>query len=403
MTEQRQHDDSKAAADQPSSTTDEAQLSAAGGDGSADQSARGRRSGPLAWIALLLALAAISLASHSFWSNWMDSESGEESSASMAQLEALTDRMERERSAAMQRVRGDLDRLADEFEDAGPATAALSERIDRLGTRVERLQGEQNTELGGVRSRLDDLETEVGRRLELFEQRISNIDSGLDRADRELATRLLLIEVDSLFAIAQDQLAVSAEPAAARRAWARGMQRLERLEGGQFRDLKEQARHEFELVEAFRPPDSTANVERLYRLAAEVGQWPGTASRSEPADASGDGTGWRARIGRVFDNLVKVENVDRAYIGPAEFDFAREQIRTTLQTAALALVRSRPDLAQPLIAEAADRIRHVFDADAAEVAGALEWLEGVAGDERIEPPSLEASRAEIARLLGGMR
>ena len=123
----------------------------------------------------------------------------------------------------------------------------------------------------------------------------------------------------------------------------------------------------------------------------------------QPTEPASD-EGWRARLGRVVGSLVRVESVDREFLGPDEVDLARERVRSTLQTAALAMARSRPDLARGLIGEATEAVQRVFDTDATNVSEALSRLEDIASStDRVEPPELADSRAEISRLLGGMR
>lgn len=424
MTNQTEHDDPRASAGDDASASDKGGIATQKADpaeGAASHSpetekekgkrkGQGKGSGSVAWIALLLALVSMGLASFPFWSGWTDL--GLDSGPSVAEVEALAGRVqsiEQEADAAIEEVRAGLAQLAADLKNSEEAsrsgTAALAERVEQVSARIERLQGEHNTSLGGLRSRIEELETEIGRQFEKFELRLSDLGGDLDRADQELAARLLLIEVDSLFAVAQDQLAVLADADAARQAWARGMERLAALDGARFRDLKQQARSDFERLQAFDAPDIPRRVDRLYALAAEVEEWPAISGASEgPGVADADDEGWGARLGAVFGDLVKVESTDRQHLAPAAIDLARDQVATTLQTAALALVRSRRDLVARLAEEAIAQIERVFDPQSQAVSGALAWLEEMAaGDQFPEPPVLTASRAEISSLLEGMR
>lgn len=389
----------------------------ADGQVSRDDRVRSGRAGPLAWLAMLVALAALALASYPFWSHWLMPGSAEQTGPSTSDFEQLSDRVEsigRESLTGIEALRQTLDQLSSEFEtDAqGPDADVLvdrieqlSDRIDQLSTRLERLQGERNTELGGLRSRQEDLEAEVGRRLEQFELRLSNVGSNLDRADHDLATRLLLMEVDSLFAIAQNHLEISGEAGVAVQAWERAMGRLTALDGAEFESLKETARREFSRLQDYRPPDLGMQVDQLFGMADSVADWP--VKTIQPGQSPADGEpekGWRARLARVAGSLIRVESVDREFMGPGEIDLARERVRGLLQTAASALARSRPDLARGLISEAEDAVREIFETDAASVSAALARLEEITSNaDRVQPPELADSRAEIARLLGEMR
>ena len=371
---------------------------------------RRARSGPLVWLTMLVALVALGLASYPFWAHWLQPGAAEPAGPSASEFERLAGRVDtiRQDSAAeIATMREQLEELSSAFEaDAqGPAAGDLADRIDQLSVRLERLQGERNTAIGGLRTRLEDLESEVGRRLEQFELRLSNVGSNLDRADRDLATRLLLMEVDSLFAIAQNHLMAGGDAGVALQAWERAMSRMAALDGVEFEGLKEAARREFSQLQAYSPPDLSLQMDRLFEMADSVAEWP--ANTIQPGSRSvepGSDEGWRARLGRGVGGLVRVESVDREFLGPDEVDMARERVRGMLQTAALAIARSRPELARKVIGQAVDAAKSVFDSDAASVAEAVGRLEEIAANVgRVELPELGDSRAEISRLLGGMR
>jgi|GEM_PF-1969919 len=375
-----------------------------------DHRIRSRRSGPLVWVALLVALASLGLVSYPHVSNWLNPHTAEQNGPSDSEFERLAGRVDAIRQdsvAELEDLRDELDKLSSDFEAEaqGPDASVLAERIDQLSARLERLQGERNTDLGGLRTRLEGLESEVGRRLEQFELRLSNVGSNLDRADHDLATRLLLMEVDSLFAIAQNHLVSNGGGDVALEAWDRATTRLTALDGAEFKGLKETARREFEQLQEYRPQDLGAQIEQLFGMADSVAEWPvNTIQPGQQAADAGSDEGWRARLGQVVGSLVRVESVDREFLGPDEIDMARDRVRSTLQTAALAIARSRPDVARGLIGEAADAVRRVFDIDATNVSEALRRLEALASSiDRVEPPELADSRAEISRLLGDLR
>lgn len=374
----------------------------------------GSRSGLLVWLALVLALAAIALSSYPFWSAWQKPVSPGPTGPSSSEFETLAGRVEALRDdseAAAADLRSEIERLAAKIDAGlrGPSSDELVDRIDQLSIRLERSQGERNTALSGLRSRLADLESEVGRRLEQFDLKLSNTGRNLDQANNDTASRLQLMGIDSLFAIAQDHLAVTANAAAARKAWVRATERLAGLEGAEFERLKAASRRELRVLRAYNPPDTEAWVQRLFQIADEVVQWP--PKNAQPADPPADqpaepeaNEGWRERMGRIFGKLVTIESVDREFVGPAEIDRARERVRTALRAAALALLRHHPALASRLVNEAEKVAREAFDPDSARVKNALDWLENFSKDaDSPEPPMLTESRAEISRLLGELR
>ena len=377
----------------------------------AERTRRRGRPGAVAWLALVLAVGAIGLASQPYWYEWAGGEREaagvtEAATPSAEEFKALSDRVERidrriqETAAELGQA---LENLKGEVEATGPVAQALSDRVDEIDRRLERLQGQHNTRQAGLRSRIEDLEEQVGRRLEQFELRLDDVGTDLDQTEHDLATRLRLVEIDSLFAFAQDQLAVSGDVRAARTAWQRGLERLTALQEAEFRTLKETARREFDKLQAFRPPDLAARLDRIYAIAGEVEQWPARSGQGQrqtgPEDSSG---GWRDRLGALLDDLVQVESIDDDFVTPLAVDRAREQVRITLEAAALSLVRTDNDTARRLIQRALASVKRTFDTDAAGVEEAVTWLADLAAPDGQpgRPPSLEDSRAEITRLLG---
>ena len=386
-------------------------------------------SGAIAWVALLLAAIAAGLATQPHWDQLFagaDKKAAETARPAMEQFRSLADRLEdtaetaEQNAQTLEQLSQNLAELETELRTALNDRPAKDfyERAEQLAARLERLEGQFNTRLGGVRGRVEDLEEQVGRRLEQFELRLADFGAGLDRADRDLATRMRLVEVDSLFALAQDQLAVSGNVAVARRAWQRGLERLAVLQDAEFTELKKIARQEFERLEGFRPPDTAADVERLYTIVDAIGEWPAAYSQVDDSSQADDSSqtqarqdsetpsaGWRDRLGGVFDELVTIESVDRDHFSPAEVDLVRERLQSTLQAAAVALVRADQDTARRLIERVLARAERGFDSDAGPVEESLQWLSRLAArdDDDIRPPSLEDSRAEIARLLGRVR
>jgi len=416
MSEHQEQDDSRPVEAEDDAVEDAATDSDDASKQSAATGARRKSAGVVAWLALLLAVAAAGLAGQPYWQRWVGEESDRAAAPATptaAEFRSLADRVESIDGAGRQAVQELRDGMADleaelaaglETETAPPP--GLVQRLERLEARIERVQGEQNASLGAIRSRVEDLEEQVGRRLEQFDLRLDDVGLASDRAAGDLATRVRLVEVDSLFALAQDQLAVSASVDAARSAWQRGLERLAALEAPQFDDLKRTARREFEQLRAFDKPDTNARVDRIFAIVSDIDQWPAASGRAQPERASASSsTGWRRRLGSVFDELVTIESVDDQHLSQAEVDLERVQLRATLQSAALALVRADYAMARGLVEQALRSASRAFDTDSPRVEEAIAWLSDLAAQpgpgQRL--PQLEDSRAEIARLLESLR
>src|SRR6056297_4132776 len=149
------------------------------------------RTSPLVWLALLVASAALALASYPFWTDWLaEPDAVQESGPSASDFQRLVERVDtlgRDSSAKLEKLGAELDRLSSDLapDAQGPDVGALVERVDQLSSRLDRLQGERNTALSGLRARVEEAESEVGSRLEQFERRLESVGSDLDQADRD--------------------------------------------------------------------------------------------------------------------------------------------------------------------------------------------------------------------------
>lgn len=368
----------------------------------------------IAWLALLLALAALVLAARPYWPERFRPAAVDTSPLQerIVNLEQTLAEVRRQARSARQDLAGRIDgleqrlaSLAERIDTLQPDTSGIENRFDALDRKIGELEGERNSALAALRARVADVESRVGGQLEQFRGRLDEMGANLDQADRELAARLRLIEADSLLAIAGDRLMLN-DIDSARRAWSRALDRLARLQGARFGPLRETARTEFERLQDYRPASAVDDIRRLQQLADAVPDWP---ARGADAAASGIAAqqagetgeaGWRQRLGNVFDDLVRVERVDPDTLNPLEIERARTRVQALLHSASLALARSDAALATGLAGEAVAEIERSFAADAAAVRDALNWLRGFEPETPDDPPELDRTRTEIARLLG---
>lgn len=328
-----------------------------------------------------------------------------ELSGIQARVEALSagDARVEELAGRLDGLRSDFDDLADAAESDKRSLEALREQIEQLSVRFERVQGERNSTLAGLRTRLDDLEQTVSERLERFDLRISRLGGELESADRDLVTRLRLIEIQSLLSAGRNRLAAFGDVEAARQAWTRAARQLRGFEASRFDDLRAAVEAERERLQRYEPPSSAVHVQRLYDISEAVGTWTGVRRATGSPEASGE-NGWSNRLGSVMSRLVKVESVAEDAPGAAAVERLRAEIRNGLQAAALALARRDFELAEHLIAESVERMERAFDESRPEVRTELDWLRGLdldgVGD---DAPELDESMQALDALLGAAR
>jgi len=374
----------------------------------ASGAAPGRGPGAVAVLALLLAAAALVLAARPWWP-WPDPMQPDESEQQrLARLDALETHLaevedQADRAASM--ARSALERVAaraEAVERAESGMDATRQRIDALRTRIERQDGDLNADLEALRTRIESVEASVSRRLEEFALEQARFSGDIADAEQDLAQRLLLIELERLFATAADLAETLNDRAAARAVWQRALDRMQALDGARFADLRRHAAEALEQLDGG-ASDATAGVRRLGELAADAARWPirGQPDAAPATSATVGGSRW-ARLRGVFDNLVKVEPLAAERLSPAQVEMERARVAALLQTAALALARGDELAAARLAEQAMAVIEQVFEPGDADIVAALDALRRVAdqGADELQAPAISATRSEIRRLIG---
>lgn len=392
-----------------------------------------KRGGFAAWLALLLALGALAMASRPYWEPLVGLASNDAQPELEARIDGLSARVDEVSSNAesidalrrgtdrlrtdfeglrsdFEGLRGDFEALRDEIDavesgqsDPSADIERLERRISELSSRIEASEGSRQDQVSGLRARLERIENQVGERLERFGMQLERFDGELEGADAERGTRLALVEIDSLLAFAQNRLAFGADVDLAERAWREAVTMIESLPPGRFGELADVARRELDRIEEYRPADAGTQVRRLFEMAeAAKNAWPRRGSDPLASDQPGEaaGSGWRARLSSAVDQLVQVESLDGAGPSRIDIDRAAAGIELTLRTAALSLAGSERGLAETLVAEAVREIPQAFDDQDPAVRSALQWLQAFEVPSDSPPPRLSETRERIADLVG---
>lgn len=409
--------DAETSADLPAPTDDEDRTDGRG-DASDSKSAPSTRGGGKGWavLALLVAIAALALATRPFWSgsgdaapvfsaddarqldervaDRLEQRLGDRIDALQARLDELEGLQESLQTSVREQASGDrpervaamgarLDELAGRIESIGEGAA----QVEALTRRVGRLEGTQSSAEASLEARMAALEQRIEQRVEGLQQRLGTLGDDLEQAGRESARRLALVHARALLLQGRDRLELSGDVDAARAAWARAGRRLSDV--GADTDGVSQAVDALDrLVDAagsLEAADTAGRVERLDALAAAVDDWPAdrpvdtAENTTDSGDAAGAGNqdepGWRDRVGSAFGRLVRVESLDAAAPNPAEVDRARERIQAALAAAAVAAARSDHATVAVLVERAARDMRAYLDDEADVVRRALQQLD----------------------------
>ncbi|WP_376692198.1 uroporphyrinogen-III C-methyltransferase [Wenzhouxiangella sp. EGI_FJ10409] len=366
----------------------------------------GRRGGNgLAWLALLLALAAAGL---SAWQWWLSTHSEVEADPLAPRLEEQVDALEEQ---------------ADALDAQSRRTSELSDRLDALSGRFGEIEGRlpedgfepqalrrADDDLSSAQADLEqrqaDLEQRVDALSRQLDQAVSAMDSQLeelgtvrtDRIDESLAEasfRLGLIEVAGLLRLGQSRAELAADYDSAVSVYRRAQARLESIDDSRAQRLRQLVGQELEALRSIEATDWSALVGELAALEGETGQWPmqsRQAATDEPeSDSGGDGgegegDGWWAELRRSMGGLVRVSPRESAPLTPAAAESVRERLRLHLAAAQVAAARRDSEELANHAAAAVEVIDAHFDSGSDSVKGALETLSAMTS--AVSPQSL---------------
>lgn len=368
----------------------------------------------LAWLALLLSIAALALAGGSFWS--AGNEQASEPDPALAAFEARLDDLQRSLRQAADRAANAVDaetvrRLESRIASVEQSAAEPDEPVANLQQRLERAEVEFNRGLDAVRERVVETErasrSEQARieRLEQFEQQraAAEPEPGLS-AEQFSLEQAALIRIEGLLAAARDRLQLLGDLQTARQAWAEAIVRIEGLDSTEFDGLLQRLRAERDALAAASTRDHAADISALFAASNDVLRWPLSLDTGRPEaesedNDSGTDSGWQARFGRVFERLVRVERVDIQYLDPAEIDATRQSLAALLETTALAVARRDNEVTARLAAEAQSRIRALFETGDPSISALIQRLGALSAPQTAPEPPLDASTMELRRLI----
>lgn len=370
-----------------------------------------RRGGnALAWLALLLALAAGGLAG---WQWWVDRQ-GAGSSVDSAALAARID----EQAGVIESRLQDLDQLGDRVGELDSRLVDLSSRLGERGFDPAELRSELeqqsdsvvalHQQLESTSSRLDEAMADLESRIEQAGQdRSEGIDESLARA----RFRLGLIEVAGLLRLGQSRAELAADPAGAVAAYTQAQSRLDQVEDGRLERLRQLLGQELEALRSLDGPDWAALSGRLVALENGAARWPlarsdeqladpATVGDAGQSDAGGDGgEGWWSGLRHSLAGLVRITPRESAPLSPAAVESVRERVRLHLAAAQAAAARRNGEEMKRQLEAVEQLIRSHFDTSAEAVAQALQTISSTASTRTPPLPGLGGALAEAERRL----
>lgn len=338
----------------------------------------GRAVAVVAWLALLIALAAAGLGGYRWW----------------------LERSEADAAAGLETAIGDVrERTSDNAE-------TLTGLEDRLSSLRQSLQ--QVREAAADADRLAELERDFRQSRDLIDSlpgRMQNLEEsmanlqGVSAGARD-AWLVAEAEYYMQLANAQAQLAGNAELAAF--ALELADRRIRELGDPAYTPVRRKLADEIAALRGVEDVDVEGVSLTLASLADVVQSLPldedVTPEEQPPAGIDGELSGvqraWAA-VKNAFSDMVSVRRTDEQLeplLSPDARYFLRTNIALQLQTARLALLQGEPAIFRQSLQDAGDWLERYFDTDARAVSGAIETLSEVR-DSKVsaELPDISAS------------
>jgi uncharacterized protein HemX len=370
------------------------------------------------WLALLLSVVALALAGGLHWSDGSEPDLAPD--PALTALDRRIDELQRSLSRSVDQAVDAVDaeavrQLELRIASVEQAATRPDERMAALQQRLERTESELDRSLAAVRQRIAEAEQASRSRQERLEQLEQIEQQRVDQA-REPglssgpanAANMALMRIEELLAAARDRLQLLGDVQTARKAWAEAIVRVEGLDAPEFDGLLQRLRAERDALAAVSIRDDAVEISALFAASNDVLLWPARrdSDAMEPGPEELDSrtdSGWRARFGRVFERLVRVDRVDIQYLDPAELDAARSSLAALFETMALTVARRDDEVTARLAAEAQRRIRELFETREPSISALMQRLGTLASPPATPELPLDASMNELRRLIEDTR
>ena len=310
-------------------------------------------SGGIAWLALFLSFITLAAIGYMVVQDWRAQREANQDMTSLAELS---------------------DRITSSSE-------ALS-NVDRGLASLAEADAKTASDLGLLQS---DIDNRV-QMLDSLPSRISNLENSLatlQGVSVGARNTWLIAEAEYYMQIANAQLQLAGNPQLAALALGMADERIVQLADPALTDVRRALSDELAALELMEKPDIEGVTLTLASLARVVDALPlkktARSTSDDPeidADLSGFDRAWASVKGAV-SGLVRVSGPDESampLLTPDAIYFLRTNLTLQLQAARLALLRGEQAVFQQSLDDAAAWLELYFDADSAQVGGALQTI-----------------------------
>ncbi len=328
--------------------------------------------GFVGWLALVLALGALSGTAYLAFDTWRTGSS------------------DQDRHAALAGINETLNATRDSLN-------SLEQRLDSLASRDVASVGELQSMERRLNERLENFESLPGR-VGYLEGSVASLQ-GISKGARDT---WLLSEAEYYMQIANAQLQLAGNPHLAGLALSFADERLLQLADPALTEVRRALADEMRAMDVMEKPDIEGVTLTLASLASVVDSLPlrqeVDVSESETGGIDPELSGLDralASLKRAVRDVVSVRRTDEAaapLTAPDAVYFLRANLALQLQAARLALLRSEKEIFEQSLDDAATWLSRYYDTDGAPVQSALETIAEIRdGMFSISPPDISAS------------
>ncbi|MGB5334339.1 MAG: uroporphyrinogen-III C-methyltransferase [Woeseiaceae bacterium] len=324
----------------------------------AEKAAPRQRGNGVAWLALLVALVAVTGAGYVFFESWL------------AQEDTATD----------DAIAGLQNRLA----AAEAARDELAAQVEMLGA----LDLSSSAEIEALRQELDErvrLLSSLPARMSTLESSMASL-AGISQSSRDA---WLIAEAEYYMQIANAQLQLANNPELAALALRMADERVVQMSNPALLDVRRAIANELASLDVMEKPDIAGASMTLASLAHVVESLPlvsGTnqhdeATTSVDEEQSGLNRAWSS-MKSAMSGLVRVTPPDQAkmaLISPDAESFLRNNLALQLQSARLALLRGEQAVFEQSLDDTSEMLSEYFDSSSAQVQSAQATLVEIRG------------------------
>jgi uroporphyrin-3 C-methyltransferase len=328
--------------------------------------------GFVGWLAVILALGALTSSAYLVFDNWRTGSSGQENDAALASLD------------------GTLSATRDSLN-------SLEQRLDSLASRDVASVGELQSMERRFNERVENLGSLPGR-VSNLEGSIASLQ-GISKGARDA---WLLAEAEYYMQIANAQLQLAGNPHLASLALSFADERLLQLADPALTEVRRALSDELRSIEVMEKPDIEGVTLTLASLASVVDSLPLRQEVDVPDSETGEidpelsGMDRAlASLKRAVGDVVSVRRTDEAaapLTAPDAVYFLRANLGLQLQAARLALLRNEKEIFEQSLDDANKWLTRYYDSESAPVQSALETIAEIRnGMFSVSPPDISKS------------